>query len=82
MTKHAGRLNLQFVDYESREQIENRRHQAINLRKEAQSKLLSERLFINELAKKYSYIKLPKKLKQNIKRKLVIDLSKFDQKRV
>jgi len=44
--------------------------------------LLAERLFINELAKKYDYIKLPRKFKQNIKKRLVIDLQKYDQDRV
>lgn len=33
---------------------------------------------MTELAKKYDYIRLPKKFKENIKRKLVIDLKKYD----
>ena len=68
-------MNLHFLDFETKEQIEQRRYQARALRKEAQSKLYAERLFINELSKKYDYLKLPRKFKQNIKKKLVIDLA-------
>ena len=70
------------MDFETREQIEERRNQAKALRKEAMSKLNAERLFIYQLSKKYDYIRLPKKFKQNIKRKLVIDLAKYDPQRV
>ncbi len=75
LRKHAGRLNLQFVDFETREQIEQRRNVAQLLRREAQSKLDTEKLFITELAKRYDYIKLPRKFKTNILQKLTVDLN-------
>ena len=78
LRKHAGRLNLHFTEFETKEEIQERREQAKILRKETQNKLNAERLFINELAKKYPYIRLPDNFKKNIKKRLCIDLSKFD----
>lgn len=37
---------------------------------------------MNELAKKYDYLQLPRKFKENIKKKLAIDLKEYDTKRV
>jgi hypothetical protein len=45
-------------------------------------KLNAERLFVHELARKYHFIKYASEMKQNIKARLEIDLSKFDIHRV
>ena len=50
LKKHCGRMNLQFIEFETREQIEQRRSDAQALRKEAAMRLTAEKFFINEMA--------------------------------
>jgi hypothetical protein len=80
--KYLGRLNLVFEEFDSKEHIEERRKLAVKLRRNALFKLNAERLFVHELARKYHFIKMPQEMKQNIKARLEIDLSKFDIHRV
>lgn len=80
--KHLGRLNLVFDDFDSKEHIEERRRLAKNLRRHALFKLNAERLFIQELARKYDFIKMPAAIKANIKKRLMVDLTQYDPLRV
>jgi len=70
------------VDFETKAQIEERRQTALSLRKEAMGKLIAERFFVTEVAKKYPYVKIPTSIKRNIRGRLGVDLGSFDQKRV
>ena len=80
--KQVARLNLVFDDFDTKEHIEERVSLAKKLRRNALFKLNAERLFVQELAHKYDYIKMPDSIKQNIKKRLVVDLKKFDPHRV
>ena len=75
-------MNLVFEDFDSKEGIVERRNLAVKLRRNALFKLNAERLFVHELARKYDYIRMPIEIKNNIKRKLVIDMTKFDPHKV
>jgi hypothetical protein len=74
--KYQARLNLIFKDFDSQESIHERRDLAIKLRRHTLFKLNAERLFIHELARKYDYIRMPQYLKDNIRDKVVLRLSK------
>ncbi len=72
--KYLGRLSLVFDDFDTKETIDERRKLAVKLRRNTLFKLNAERLFVHELARKYDYIRMPQSMKQNIKRKLRLDL--------
>lgn len=80
--KYIGRLNIVFDEFDSKEHIEERRKLATKLRRNTLYKLNAEKLFIKELARKYDYIKMPPSFKQNIKRKVMVDLKSYDPYRV
>jgi hypothetical protein len=80
--KYLGRLNLVFEDFDSKEHIEERRALARKLRRHTLFKLNAERLFVQELARKYDFIRMPGDIKANIKRKLKVDISRYDPHRV
>jgi hypothetical protein len=54
--------------------VQERRILAVKLRRHTMFKLNAERLFIQELAKKYDFIKMPQYLKDNIVKKTVLKL--------
>jgi hypothetical protein len=75
-------LNIIFQDFDSRDSILKRRALAIGLRRNTLFKLNAERLFIKELARKYDFIRMPNDIKENIKRRIGVDLGKLDRNRV
>ena len=68
--KQSGRLNLQFVDFDTEEKLKRRFINAQNRRKVAMMLLAEERIILNELIYKYQDIFMPVNLKMQI-RKLV-----------
>ena len=75
-------MNIIFQDFDSRESILERRALAISLRRNTLFKLNAERLFIKELARKYDFIKMPNDIKENIKRRIGVNLGTLDRTRV
>ena len=63
------------MDFDSKETIQMRRELAIKLRRNTLFKLNAERLFIKELARKYDFIKMPQEVKENIKKRIGIDMN-------
>ena len=80
--KYQSRLNIIFQEFDSRESILERRALAISLRRNTLFKLNAERLFIKELARKYDFIKMPNDIKENIKRRIGVNLGTLDRTRV
>ena len=70
--KQSGRLNLQFLDFETEEQIKKRFMDAQNRRKAALMLLAEERMILNELVHQYQDLKMPMPMKMKM-RKLVND---------
>ena len=59
-----------------------RRALAIKLRRSTLFKLNAERLFIKELARKYDFIRMPAEIKENIKKRIGVNLAGLERKRV
>lgn len=70
------------MDYDSRDSIQDRRALAIKLRRNTLFKLNAERLFIKEVARKYPHIKMPQDIKENIKKRVGVQMGLLDRKRV
>lgn len=66
------------MEYESSAEARERKQMVARRRHEAQNQLNCEKAFINELANKYDYIKMDRFMKENIKKKLLIDLKTFE----
>lgn len=82
--KQSGRLNLQFLDFETEEQVNKRFMDAQNRRKVALMLLAEERMILNELVYQYQDLKMPMPMKMKM-RKLVndrINLKSYPQQEI
>jgi hypothetical protein len=79
LRKYCCRSNLQ-MEYESITEARERKQMVARRRHDAQNQLNCEKAFINELANKYDYIKMDRFMKENIKKRLLVDLRNFEPK--
>lgn len=68
------------LEYETKFEADARKNMVAKRHKEAQNQLNCEKAFISELANKYDYVRMGSDIKENVKKRLKVDLLEYEPK--